>query len=110
MIDFSKYKENLTADAFISIVSKDIIKELDAGTKEKIKADSSYFDIHFSFALQIRNKYIYPYLEKHRFAGERSIHEDDLSHMIASKVIKKLGGTYNHRCILDCIFQRNNIE
>ena len=29
LIDFSKYKENLSIDAFVSIVSKDFIKELD---------------------------------------------------------------------------------
>ena len=37
LIDFSKYKENLSIDAFVSIVSKDIIKELDDATKNKLK-------------------------------------------------------------------------
>ena len=33
MIDFSKYKEDLSVDAFVSIVSKDIITELDDDKK-----------------------------------------------------------------------------
>ena len=58
MIDFTKYKENLSVDAFVSIVSRDIINNLDEDTREKFKKGISLFDIHFSYGLQIRNKYI----------------------------------------------------
>ena len=37
MIDFTKYKENLSVDAFVSIVSRDIINNLDDDTRENFK-------------------------------------------------------------------------
>lgn len=33
MIDFTKYKENLSVEAFVSIVSRDIIKNMDDDTR-----------------------------------------------------------------------------
>lgn len=41
MIDFSKYKDDLSVDAFVSVVFKDIIKELDDDKKVKLKNLSS---------------------------------------------------------------------
>ena len=91
MIDFTNYKENLSVDAFVSIVSRDVIKNMDDDTREIFKKGISYFDIHFSYGLQIRNKYIYPYLENHRFGGKRNVDEDSVSMMIVDKIVKKLG-------------------
>ena len=96
MIDFTKYKENLSVEAFVSIVSRDIIKNMDDDTREIFKNGISYFDIHFSYGLQIRNKYIYPYLEKHRFGGKRNVDVDSVSMMIVDKIVKKLGGRISY--------------
>ncbi len=71
MIDFSKFKENLSVDAFVSIVSKDIVKELDAKTKGKLKNGISFFEIDICYGRWIRNNYIYPYLEKHKLGGKK---------------------------------------
>ena len=92
LIDFSKYKENLSIDAFVSIVSKDFIKELDDATKNKFKNGISFIEMHFSYSLHIRNKYIYPYLVNHKFSGKKSVHPDDISMMIICNIIKKVGG------------------
>ena len=51
MIDFTKYKENLSVEAFVSIVSRDIIKNMDDDTREIFKNGISYFDIHFSYVV-----------------------------------------------------------
>ena len=96
MIDFSKYKKNLSVDAFISIVPKDIFKDLDDDTKERLKNGISFVDIYFSFGLQIRNKYIYPYLEKRKFCGKKSVDADNLSIMIVNRIIKKSGGKISY--------------
>ena len=61
---------------------------MDDDTREIFKKGISYFDIHFSYGLQIRNKYIYPYLEKHRFGGKRNVDEDSVSMMIVDKIVK----------------------
>jgi hypothetical protein len=92
MIDFTKYKENLSVDAFVSIVSRDIINNLDDDTRENFKKYISFGEIHFSYGLHIRNRYIYPYLEKHRFGGKKNVDADSLSMMIVDKIVKKLGG------------------
>jgi len=51
MIDFTKYKENLSVEAFVSIVSRDIIKNMDDDTREIFKKGISHFDIHFSYVV-----------------------------------------------------------
>jgi hypothetical protein len=33
MIDFTKYKENLSVEAFVSIVSRDVIKNMDDNSR-----------------------------------------------------------------------------
>ena len=70
MIEFNNYKENISVEAFVAIVSKDIFKELTAEEKCMLKNDITSSSVHFSFGLRIRNKYIYPYLEKNRFGGK----------------------------------------
>ena len=100
MIDFNRYKENISVEAFVSIVSKDILKELTDEEKCKLKNGITFSDVHFSFGLRIRNKYIYPYLEKHRFGGKKSIDADSVSFMVAEKVIKKIGGHIDDMIVL----------
>ena len=96
MIDFNNYKENISVEAFVDIVSKDILKELTDEEKCKLKNNIIFSDVQFSFGLRIRNKYIYPYLEKHRFGGKKSIDADSVSFMVAEKIIKKIGGHINN--------------
>ncbi len=91
-MDFSMYKENLSADAFVDIVSKAIIKDLDDITKIKLRNGITFTEAHFSYGLLIRNHYINPYLEKHRFAGKNVPDADTISMMILDKITKKVGG------------------
>ncbi len=92
MIDFSNYKEALSVDAFVSIVTKDIIKGLDDTQKNMLKEKIPFSEAHFHYGLHIRNKYIYPYLETHKFGGKKVPDADTISMMIFERILKRFGG------------------